>query len=356
MDNKKIWMPAAIAVGILVVIVALGKPFYIVSEREQVVVTRFNKPVHVIVGDLRDDFDVWKEEIIQSARRQEGNEGALDISGLTVGHGAGLKFKMPFIDAVESFPDTMIEYDTEPREVVTRDKKTLIVDNFARWRIENPLLFRIRVGSEATARGRLNEVIYSVLQEELGRSNLIEVIRTKKDFTDFGEDDEFLNDPLMSSTMLEVLTRGRDEIMNSVTVQSNTIARERFGIQVIDVRIKRADLLIGNLQAVFSRMQAERARISTGYESEGEKEASIIRGDTDKKVTILLAEAEAEAETIRGEGDAQALKIFADAFGQNPELYKFLRTLEVIGESTRPGSEFVIGIDSSIYRLLQMEN
>ena len=356
MNKNNASIAAAAFVGILTVVLALGQPFYIVNEREQVVVTRFDRPVQVIVGDFREDLENWKAEIIQSATRTKENKGVQDISGLRVGNGAGLKLKLPFIDAVETFPDTLLEYDTAPREVVTKDKKTLVVDNFARWRIENPLLYRISVqGREDIARTRLNEVIYSVMQEELGRSNLIEVIRTEKEFTDFGEEDEFLNDPLMSTTMLEVLKRGRDEIMLSVTTQSNKIARERFGISVIDVRIKRAELLDGNLQAVFLRMKAERERISKGYRSEGEKEASIIRGNTDKEVTILLAEADAEAETIRGEGDAQALKIFADAFGQDPELYRFLRSLEVIGESTPPGSELVIGLDSSIYNLLQTE-
>ncbi len=358
MNSRMIGLVAGIAAALIVVIV-LGGAFYIVDEREQVVVTRFNKPVRVIVGDHHEDFETLKREIIQSATRTEGSEGNLDIPGLRVSQGAGLYFKMPFIDVAEKFSDALLEYDVEPEDIVTADKKKLIVDNFARWRIENPLLFRIRVRTETAARGQLDDVIYSIMREELGKNNLIEVIRTTKKFEDFDEsvdpDDEeslFAPSEQLANTMLEVLRRGRAEIMATVTRRADAIARERYGIRIIDVRIKRAELLPENLDAVFRRMQAERERISKGYRSEGEKQAQIIRGETDKRVAVILANAQREAQETRGEGDAQAIKIFAEAFGSNPELYSFMRGLEVMTDATPFGSEMIIGLNSSIYKLL----
>jgi membrane protease subunit HflC len=341
----------------------IGGAFYIVDEREQVVVTRFNKPVRVIVGDRHEDFETLKQQIIQSATRSEGSEGNIDVKGLQVSQGAGLYFKMPFIDFAEKFPDTLLEYDVDPEDIVTADKKKLIVDNFARWRIENPLLFRIRVRTELAARGQLDDVIYSIMREELGRNNLIEVIRTTKKFEDFaentgadGEELEFAQDDQLTNTMLEVLQRGRAEIMATVTRRADAIARERYGIRIIDVRIKRAELLPENLDAVFRRMQAERDRISKGYRSEGEKAAQIIRGETDKRVAVILANAQREAQETRGEGDAQSIKIFAEAFGSNAELYSFMRGLEVMKEATPMGTEMIVGLNSSIYKLLTLDD
>ena len=352
----------ALVVGIvsaLMVLMVIGGAFYIVDEREQVVVTRFNKPVRIIVGNRHEDFEVLKQAILQSATRTEGSDGNLDIRGLKVSQGAGLHIKMPFVDVAEKFPDTLLEYDVDPADIVTADKKKLIIDNFARWRIDNPLLFRIRVRTVTGARGQLDDVIYSIMREELGKNNLIEVIRTTKVFEDYddsvgldGEESEFAPQEQLENTMREVLRRGRAEIMATVTRRADAIARERYGIEIVDVRIKRAELLPENLEAVFRRMQAERDRISKGYRSEGEKEVRIIRGETDRRVAVILANAQREAQETRGEGDAQAIKIFADAFGSNPELYGFMRGLEVMKEATPVGSEMIVGLNSSIYQLL----
>lgn len=361
MNSRMIALVVGI-VSVLFIVMLLGGAFYIVDEREQVVVTRFNKPVRVIVGNRHEDFEALKQQILQSASRTEGSEGNLDIRGLSVSTGAGLYIKMPFIDDAETFSDTLLEYDVEPEDIVTADKKKLIVDNFARWRIENPLLFRIRVRTELAARGQLDDVIYSIMREELGKNNLIEVIRTTKKFEDFdgpvdpdSGESQFVPDEQLTNTMLEVLQRGRAEIMATVTRRADAIARERYGIRIVDVRIKRAELLPENLDAVFRRMQAERERISKGYRSQGEKQAQIIRGETDKRVAVILANAQREAQETRGEGDAQALRIFADAFGSNPELYRFMRGLEVMQEATPVGTEMIIGLNSSIYKLLSLE-
>lgn len=339
----------------LLIVMGLGQPFYIVTERQQVVVTRFNRPVHVIIGDFRQDIEQLEQEIIQSSKRTDAASNNLDIRGLSVSQGAGLKFKMPFIDRVELFPDTVLEYDDEPVSIVTRDKKSLMVDNYVRWRIENPLLFRIRVGSERGAQSALKDVVNSMMREELSKSNLIEIVRTTKIFTEttLEEIEGDFKSSLVSNPMREELERGREEIMNSITERSNALARERFGIYIVDVRIKRAELLPENLKAVFGRMQAERERISKGYRSEGDKQAAIIMGETDRQVQVLLAKAREESARIRGAGDAAYFRAYANAFSQDPELFDFIQTLEVMKTATPVGSEMIIGLDSSIYKLLR---
>jgi len=335
----------ALVVGLILVLLAvflLGSPFYIVSEREQVVVTRFNRPVRVIVGDREDDLETLRQAITSSTAAK-----------VRVAEGAGLYMKMPFVDSAQRFPDTLLEYDAEPEAIVTKDKKQLTVDTFARWRIEDPLLFLVTVRSVVGARGRLDDIIYSVMREELGKNDLIEIIRTTKVFTDVATPEELEDETVLINDMMrEELDRGREEIMFVVTEEANRRAREEFGVSVTDVRIKRAELPNENLQAVFARMRAERQRISKGYESEGERQAAIIRGETDRDVRILLAEAEEKAQKLRGEGEAESLRIIAAAFRENTDFYELIRTLEVVRESTPPGSELVIGLDSGVYRIL----
>jgi membrane protease subunit HflC len=340
--NRSAAMTALAAFAALVTVLLLSSSCYVVHERDQIVVTRFSRPVRVIVGDRAGDIEAITKEIADIG------QGAVKVS-----RGPGLYFKVPFVDAPERFPDTLIEYDSEPEYIVTRDKKQLSLDNFARWRIENPLLFRLRVRTVTEALGRLDDIIYSIMREELGKNNFIEIIRTTKEFTDLVEPaDADAPEQLGEPVMTERLTHGREEIMNTVTKRVNEVARDQFGIVVVDVRIRRAELLPENLQAVFARMRAERERISKGYVSEGERQGSVIQGETDRDVKIMIAEAEEQAQKLRGEGDAGALRIIAEGFNSNPEFYKFVRGLEAIGKATPPNSEFVIGLDSSLYKML----
>ncbi len=342
--NKSVAVLAGAFLVVVVTLVMLSAGFYIVDEREQVVVTRFNRPVRVIVGAREGrNFEELKARI-----------QAAGPEGLRVSEGAGLYVKMPFLDVPERFPDTLIEYDAEPETIVTRDKKQLIVDNYARWRIEDPLLFRIRLRSVNEAQNRLDDIIYSEMRDELGNTDLIEIIRTTKEFTDFATEQELEGlDTIVNEMMLEKLQRGREDIMRAVAESANAMTLEQFGIRVIDVRIKRAELLPENLQAVFARMQAERERISKGYLSEGERQAAIIRGETDRDVAIMLAQAKEKAQTLEGEGDAEALRIIAETFSANSEFYEFVRSLEVIDSATPDGAEIIVGLDSSLYKLLE---
>ena len=356
MNTKNLATVGLVAVVLAVFFIFLSCTF-VVDERHQAVVTRLNRPVAVITGDLSDeDFQKIEQDIRATAQRVEAGDETLDPKGLRIRRGAGLYFKLPFIEDVELFPDVLLEYDAEPREIVLADKKKLLVDNFARWRVWNPLLYRVTVQNDRNARDRLDDIIYSFMREELGKSPLVEVIRTTNRFIDRpvqiegetqDQDDEYQSD----NPMAENIERGREDIMQTVTERSGEQAQD-LGIRLIDVRIKRADLVRENLEAVFGRMQAERSRISKQYRSEGEKESSIIKGQTDRQVRVILAEAERDARKLKGEGDAQAVRTFAEAFNSSPELYRFMRSLEVMEEATPPGTELVIGLDSGIYRFL----
>jgi membrane protease subunit HflC len=347
-----------LAVVIIVGAIVTKACTFVIHEREQAVITRLAKPIHVIVGDMPDEqYEEIRQAILQTAARSDEE---VDTESLKVSRGAGLYFKLPFADTVERFPDVLKTYDAESEAVVLADKKTLIVDNFARWRIENPLLFRISVRTTAAATGALDDVIYSAVREELGQNDLTEVIRTTNEYVDRpmetqGEDLEDLENLVMANPMKEHIDQGREKIMNAVTAQADARARTQYGIRVVDVRIKRADLLPENFEAVYGRMQAERSRISKAYRSEGQKQADIIEGTTDRRVQVILANAERDAAKLRGEGDAGAIRIFAEAFGANPDLYVFMRSLEVMEESTPPGSEMLIGLDSGLYKLLKTD-
>ncbi len=235
----------------------------------------------------------------------------------------GINAKLPFIQQVIFFEKRLLEYDAPPTEILSRDKKNLKVDNYSRWRIQDPLLFYQTVRTEIGARARLDDIIYAQLRVELGRV----------DFTD-------------------IISKKRDPIMVTVTQKSDQIARD-YGIEVKDVRIKRADLPEQNERAVFGRMNAERERESMRYRAEGEEEAVKIKTLADRERTILLAEARKKAEELRGFGEAQALKIYADAYKQDPQFFALYRTLEAYKKSLKEGTTLVLSPDTEFFQYLK---
>jgi membrane protease subunit HflC len=265
-------MPRAAAVwwivGIGVLLVMASRTFYTVSETEQVVVTQLGRPVRLVKAP-------------------------------------GLHLKTPFLQQLNFFEDRLLDYDAAPAPVITRDKKNLVVDNYAKWQISDPLKFLQTVQNEGGAQARLDDIIYSKVREQLGLHDLVEVIATK-----------------------------RDAIMRAVTSGSYE-ASTAYGIAVIDVRIKRADLPPENAQAVYGRMRSEREREAKRYRSEGQEEALKIRAESEKRKTIMLAEAYEQEQAIRGEGDAGAMRIYAEAFQHDPDFFTFTRTLEAYRKSLK---------------------
>jgi membrane protease subunit HflC len=235
----------------------------------------------------------------------------------------GLYFKLPLIQNVLYFDKRLLAYDASPREILTKDKQQLMIDNFSRWRIRDPLQFYRTVRDEAGGQSRLDDVIYSIVRENLGRHTLREIVNEK-----------------------------RSEVMAEVTKESDAKARD-YGIEVADVRIKRADLPEKNELNVFNRMRTERERLAKKFRAEGDEEARKIRSESDKQVQILTAEARKQADITRGQGDALAVKIFADAYGRDLEFYQLVRTLEAYRNSITEGTTLILSPNSEFFRYLK---
>ncbi len=275
-----------IMVALLGAAFVLFSSLFTVSEIQQAVITQLGKPVRVVQSP-------------------------------------GLHFKLPFFQQAIFFDNRLLDYDSAPTEVITEDKKALVVDNYSRWRIKDPLLMLQTVQNENGAQARLDDIIYSELRLELGLHSLIEIVASK-----------------------------RKEIFSKVTASSNEKAKE-YGIEIIDVRVKRADLPPENEKAVFGRMRAERQRIARQYRSEGKEEALKIRSKTDKLRTILLADAYQQEQILRGNGDASAVTIYAEAFERDQEFYAFIRTLEAYKQSLKNNTTVILPPDSQFLRFLK---
>jgi len=278
----------AIPVAIIAALFIAQETFFIVNQNEQVVVTQFGRFVRTV-----------KEP--------------------------GFNYKTPFIQQIVYYDNRLLDHDVQPTEIVTKDKRTLVIDNFAKWRIVDPEQFYKRAKTEAVARDRLRDIIYSELRLDFGAHDLFEIVST-----------------------------GRANLMKQVTERSSAKVKElNMGVEIIDVRVKRADLPPENQQAVFNRMREERKRIALQFRSEGKEEAQKIRARTDKEKVIILAGAYKKEQEIRGEGDAQSIKITAAAFGKDPEFYGFIRSLEAYKKSLADRGSMVLSQDSPFLEYLK---
>jgi membrane protease subunit HflC len=235
----------------------------------------------------------------------------------------GLYVKVPFVQEVTYFDKRLLDYDSDAQDVITQDKKTLLLDNFAKWLINDPLKVYQNFQSQRGALQRLHDIIYSELRVELGRHDLAEIVST-----------------------------ARAELMKVVTQRANEKA-SAYGITIQDVRIKRADLPQENEKTVFQRMQAEREQQAKQYRAEGAEEAQKIRSDAEKDREIILAQAYKESEELRGAGDAKAFRIYADAYRQDPKFFDFTRSMEAYKKSFDDKSTVVMTPDSEFFRYLK---
>ncbi len=279
-------MKRSLLVIVVLALIVFFTTVFTVDERQQVVILQLGKPVRTITEP-------------------------------------GLHFKLPvpFQNAV-TFDDRLLEYDVAPEEVLSKDKKTLIVDNYVRWRITDALLFLQTVQAIPNAVTRLDDIVYSELRQELGKHN-----------------------------MSEIITETREEIMEIVTKASDK-STDQYGIEVVDVRIKRVDLPRENEESIYARMDAERKRQANKFRSEGEEEAQKIRASTEKDKTIILADAYKESEEIRGEGEAKALEIYANSFNKDVDFYEFTRTLEAYKKVIDKKTTLVLPADSKLFKTL----
>ncbi|HXC61735.1 MAG TPA: protease modulator HflC [Nitrospiria bacterium] len=276
-----------IVIGVvLVVLIIGGSPFFIVDVTQTAIVVQLGKPVRTVIEP-------------------------------------GLQFKIPFIQNVIHFDKRLLDYDTTSQDVITQDKKTLLLDNFAKWRIKDPLKVYEAFQTQQAALGRLDDIIYSELRVELGRHDLVEIVST-----------------------------ARSKIMETVTARANVKAAV-YGIELDDVRIKRADLPEQNEKAVFTRMEAEREREAKRYRSEGAEEAQKIRSEAEKEREIILAEAYKISQTTMGEGDAKAFRIYAQAYQKDVEFFEFMRTMEAYKKALDKETTLVLSPDSEFLKYLK---
>jgi membrane protease subunit HflC len=239
----------------------------------------------------------------------------------------GLQVKVPFIQSVIAFDRRLLDFDAPGEEVILGDQRRLIVDSFTRYRITDPLLYFQTVGAtEAGIRARLNSIVQSSLRRVLG------------------------NEPLLS-----VLSTDRTRIMGTIRAQVNEEAR-RFGIEVTDVRIRRADLPDENTQAILNRMQSERERVAREARAEGAEVAAQVRARADRERTVLIAEAQASADILRGQGENDAIRIFADAFQRDPQFFHFWRSMQAYREAFGEGggdTRLLLSPDSEFFRFFR---
>lgn len=233
----------------------------------------------------------------------------------------GLKFKIPFIQQVRVFEKRVLNVDPSPEEVILSDQKRLVIDTFGRYRITDMLMFNNTLANEQAAEERINNVINSITREVLGTKPLTTVLSDKR-----------------GALMIDV----RDRVNSAV---------KNWGIQIVDVRIGRADLPDQTSQAIYSRMKTERQREAAQFRAEGQQVAQETRSQADKERTVILAEAQKQSQILRGQGDETAIKVYADAFKQDPEFYAFYRTMEAYRESLGGGdTTFLLSQDGDFFR------
>lgn len=232
----------------------------------------------------------------------------------------GLHFKLPMVQNAVLFDSRVLEYDAKPAEVITRDKKNLVVDNYARWRISDTLSFYQSVRTIERAISRLEDIIYAELRVDLGQFVLTDIVSEK-----------------------------RNVIMEQVALKTNEVLNE-FGIEVLDVRIKRTDLPRENMNAIFGRMQAERQRQAREYRSMGHEQAKRITTSAERERDVILAEARQKSSRVRGEGEAEAISLYASSLGKDPDFYQFLRSMEAYKLGMKENTSLVLSPEGEFWK------
>lgn len=309
-------MQVLLALIVGAAIVSTGA-FYVVREGEQVVITQFGKPVGEAVKD------------------------------------AGLNFKIPFIQAVNRFEKRLLNWDGSPNQIPTKDKKLIWVDTTARWRISDPLLYLTRVTTKTTALSRLDGIIDSVVRDAVSENDLVELVRSEGWAGMVGAQ---IADAGYTQKEVEEVSRplqvGREKITRAMLKSASRLTPE-FGIELVDVRIKRINYVDSVLKKVFERMISERERIAAQYRSEGEGEKARINGEMQKELKRISSEAFRTAEETRGKADARATKIYGDAYSRDPEFYSFSKTLELYREQDQQKTRMILTTDSDFYKYIK---
>ena len=288
---------------------------YVVDETEQVVVTQFGK----VMGEPK--------------------------------HEPGLYFKTPFIQNANYFPKNLLHWDGDPGQIPTLDKTYIWVDTFARWKIVDPIKYFQTVGNIISAQGRLDDIIGPAVRNFISSYKLIETVRTTNrelDTFEVGLED------IVESKRPEAyaIKTGREKITKGILKQAKP-KLEKFGIELVDVKIKRVNYVEQVRKSVYSRMIAERNQIAEKFRSEGVGESRKILGEKERDLKLITSEAYKLAQEIKGKADAEVTRLFAAAYGLDPEFYSFTKTLDVYGQALDKNSSLVLSTDSEFFKYLK---
>ena len=295
---------------LLAIVLLLDQATYTVSETEQVIITQFGDPV----GDP-----------VTSP---------------------GLHFKVPFIQRVNVFDNRFLEWDGNPNQVPTRDRRFILVDTYARWRITDPLLFFQRLRDERGAQSRLDDILDGETRNAVARHNLIELVRsTNRNEADVQIESE------EEAVILEPLDQGRQEITREI-LQTAAGRTADLGIELLDLRLKRINYVAEVQQDVFARMIAERQRVAEEFRSEGQGEAARIDGERERELSQIQSEAYRIAEELRGKADATATAVYAEAYNRDADFYAFTKSMETYEQTMDGETLFILGTDSELLRFL----
>ena len=295
---------------LLAIVLLLDQATYTVSETEQVIITQFGDPV----GDP-----------VTSP---------------------GLHFKVPFIQRVNVFDNRFLEWDGNPNQVPTRDRRFILVDTYARWRITDPLLFFQRLRDERGAQSRLDDILDGETRNAVARHNLIELVRsTNRNEADVQIESE------EEAVILEPLDQGRQEITREI-LETAAGRTADLGIELLDLRLKRINYVAEVQQDVFARMIAERQRVAEEFRSEGQGEAARLDGERERELSQIQSEAYRIAEELRGKADATATAVYAEAYNRDADFYAFTKSMETYEETMDGETVFILDTDSDLLRFL----
>jgi modulator of FtsH protease HflC len=300
------------AVAVLAVLLTTSSAVYTVSETEQVVITQFGRPVGQAITD------------------------------------PGLRFKLPFVQDINVFDKRWLEWDGDANQLPTRDKKYIWVDTYARWRIADPLRFFQRLRDERGAHSRLDDIIDGETRNVIANHNLIEVVRSSNRKFEQGEEAQ---DVLEEEEKQEV-THGRDQITRLILKRASQVMPE-FGIELVDVQIQRINYVESVQTKVFERMISERKRIADRHRSEGQGRSAEIRGRKERELKRIESEAYRKTQEVMGKADAEAAAIYAAAYNRDPELFRFVRTLEMYRATFDKDTSLLMSADAEVFRYLK---
>jgi len=311
-------MAIIVAVLLIALVIVARAAVYTVDEAEQVIVVQFGAPVGEPITD------------------------------------AGLHFRIPFIQEVRRFDKRLLSWDGDPNQIPTVEEQFISVDTTARWRISDPLKFLQSVQNELGARNRLNDILDSVVRDKVASSSLVDIVRSK-DWRVTEEDlERAMPGEADEQVLMQEVEAGRGEMVRDI-LETAQRQMPQYGIELIDIRIKRINYVESVQQQVFERMIAERQRIAEQFRSEGAGRASEIEGETERLLAEIESEAEKQAEIIRGEADARATQIYNEAFGSDQDFYTFFRTLESYSQSLDQGITMILSGDSEYFRFLKSD-